>query len=391
MPARARTADFLVIGSGVIGASIAFHLARRKAGRVLVLDKGLAAQGGSSRSSALVRMHYTLPQEVQLALASLAIFTHWEDYVGRPGTFRKVGFVRIVPERETERLVRNVEMQRRLGANTRLLSASELQAIEPDWRVDDVSQAAYEPDSGYGDGAVTARDFLERAREMGAEFRPRTRVTGFEVAAGRVRGVATEAGSFEAPVVVAAAGPWSIPLFRALDFELPIEPEFHRVAILRNPAGLRGRGCALIDSIASTYLRSEGPGQTLVGEFTGPRDVDPDAFPQSVSEDGLAELAALAARRIPKLAEAGLVRGVTGIYDMTPDQRPLLGRVPGAEGLHLAAGFSGMGYKISPAVGVAMAELLLDGGGRTVDLSIFDPGRFAAGRPIRAADQYSDE
>lgn len=389
--AGSRSADFIVIGTGVVGASIAFHLVKRKAGRVLVLDKGLAAQGSSSRSSALVRMHYTLPQEVQLARKSLEIFTSWEDYVGRPSCFKKLGFIRLVPEHETGSLVRNVEMQRELGVNTRLISGQELKEIEPDWRVDDVRIAAYEPDSGYGDGAVTANDLLERAREMGAEFRPRTRVGAFKLEGDRVRGVETDQGEFEAPVVISAAGPWSIPLFRELDFDLPIEPEYHRVAILKNPPGMRGGGCALIDSIHAMYLRSEGPDMTLVGEFVGPRDVDPDDFPQSISAEELADLAVLGARRVLALGECGLVRGVTGIYDMTPDQRPLLGPVPGVEGLQLAAGFSGMGYKISPAVGLTMAELLLDGRSRTVDLSIFDPGRFAAGRPIRAPHEYSDE
>ena len=361
MRAGGATADAIVIGSGVIGASIAFHLAKRRAGRVLVLDRGLAAQGSSSRSSALVRMHYTLPEEVRLALVSLEIFEGWKDYVGRPGNFRKLGFVRIVPEHEVARLEANVAMQRELGANARLISAQELRELEPDWRVDDVRLAAYEPYSGHGDGAVTALDLLERAREMGAEFLPRTRVRTFRTSGGRIRGVATDSGEIESPLVVCAAGPWSPALFRELEFELPIEPEFHRVAILENPPGMRGGGAALIDSIASMYLRSEGPRRTLVGEFVGPRDVDPDDFPQSVAEDGLAELALLAQRRIPALGECGLVRGVTGIYDMTPDQRPLLGPVPGVAGLHLAAGFSGMGYKISPAVGLAMAELLLDG------------------------------
>ena len=389
MPAR--TADFIVIGAGVIGASIAFHLAKRKAGRVLVLDQGLAAQGGSSRSSALVRMHYTLPQEVELARKSLEIFTHWEDYVGRPGCFKKVGFVRLVPEHEIESLKRNVEMQRGLGVDTRLVSAQELREIEPDWRVDDVRAAAYEPDSGYGDGAVTAGDLLARAREMGAEFLPRTRVGAFAVGGDRVRGVVTDRGELSAPVVVSAAGPWSPRLFRDLAFEVPIEPEYHRVAILANPPGMRGGGCALIDSIASMYLRSEGSGMTLVGEFVGRRGVDPDDTPDSVPAEEIAEIAALGARRIPALAHAGLARGVTGVYDMTPDQRPLLGATPGVAGLYLAAGFSGMGYKISPAVGLAMAELVLEGRGRSVDLSVFDPGRFAAGRPIRAPHEYSDE
>jgi sarcosine oxidase subunit beta len=386
-----RTADFLVVGMGVIGASIAFHLAKRRVGRVLVLDRDLAARGGSSRSSALVRMHYTLPQEVKLALESLEIFMNWEDYVGRPRSFKKIGFIRLVPENEVENLRRNVQMQRELGVRTRLISAQEVKEIEPDWEVDDVSAAAYEPDSGYGDGAVTANDLLARAREMGAEMHPRTRVTAFAVEGGRVRGVVTDRGRFEAPVVICAAGPWSIPLFRDLPFSPPIAPEYHRVAILGNPPRMRGGGCALIDSIASMYLRSEGPDKTLVGEFVGPRDVDPDDFPQSLSSDEMADVAALGARRIPLLADAGLVRAVTGIYDMTPDQRPLLGPTPGVDGLFLAAGFSGMGFKISPAVGLAMSELLLDGLGKTADLSIFDPGRFDAGRPIRAPHEYADE
>jgi sarcosine oxidase subunit beta len=391
MSSGGRTADFLVIGMGVMGASIAFHLAKRGAGRVLVLDRDLAGRGSSGRSSALVRMHYTLPQEVELALRSLEIFTSWEDYVGRPGSFKQTGFIRLVPEHEVERLEQNVEMQRELGARTRLISAQELAQIEPDWAVDDVSIAAYEPDSGYGDGAVTANDLLQRAREMGAETHPRTRALAFALERGRVRGVVTDKGSFEAPVVICAAGAWSIPLFRPLAFRLPIAPEYHRVGILKNPPAMKGAGCALIDSITSMYLRPEGSDMTLVGEFVGRRDVDPDDFPQSLASDELAEIAALGARRIPALADSGLVRAVTGIYDMTPDQRPLLGPVPGAEGLHLAAGFSGMGFKISPAVGLTMSELLLDGRATTVDLSIFDPGRFDAGRPIRAPHEYADE
>ncbi|HXV37077.1 MAG TPA: FAD-binding oxidoreductase [Myxococcota bacterium] len=388
--ASSSSADIIVIGSGVAGASIAFHLMKRNAGRVIVLDKQLAAQGGSSRSSALVRLHYTLPEEVELAVRSFQIFANWGDYVGRPSHLKQIGFVQIAPENELDLLKRNVAMQREHGANTRLISAQELREIEPDWRLDDVSHAAYEAESGYGDGSVTANDFLERAREMGAVFQPRTRVESFLVTGGRVRGVATDRGVFEAPIVISAAGPWSVPLFRAVGFELPIEPEFHRVAILKNAPGMKSGGCALIDSACLVYLRSEGEGMTLVGEFTGARGIDPDDFPQSISHDELAEIALLAARRIPALENSGVVRGVTGIYDVSPDFRPLLGETPGVEGLYMACGFSGMGYKISPLVGLTMAERILDGRAKTVDISIFDPGRFAAGRPIRAACEYAD-
>jgi sarcosine oxidase subunit beta len=388
--ADSKSADFIVIGTGVTGASIAFHLMKRKAGRVLVLDRNLAAQGNSSRSSALVRMHYTLPEEVQLAVRSYEIFANWPDYVGCPGHFKQTGFVQIAPESELELLKKNVEMQRKLGANAQIISSEELAEIEPDWRLDDVSFAAYEPGSGFGDGSVTANDFLLRAREMGAEFLPRTRVTAFNVEGGRVRGVATDKGNFEAPTVISAAGPWSVPLFRAVGFELPIVPEYHRVAILQNAPGMKGGGSALIDSACLVYLRSEGDGMTLIGEFTGERGLDPDDFPQSISEEDLAEIALLGARRIPALENSGVVRGVAGMYDMSPDFRPLLGPTPGVEGLYMACGFSGMGYKISPAVGLTMAELIVEGRGKTVDISIFDPARFSAGELIRAPHEYAD-
>ncbi len=386
-----RTADFVILGAGVNGASIAFHLARRKAGRIVVIDKGLAGQGGSARSSALVRMHYTLPEEVKLALKSYEIFRNWQEIVGRPPSFRKIGFVRVVAPPDVESLRKNVAMQRELGANTSLITPQELKEIEPDWNVDDIPIAAYEPDSGYGDGAVTANDFLDRAREMGVEFRPRTRVTAFNVENGRVRGVTTDTGGIESPVVVAATGPWSKPLFRKAGVDLPIEPEYHRVVIVKNPPGMKGGSVALIDSVLSMYMRSEGPGMTLVGEFVGPRDVDPDHFPETVPDEAMAEIAMLGAKRIPALEDCGVARAVTGCYDMSPDQRPLMGEVPGVRGLHCVAGFSGMGFKISPAVGLTMSELLLDGRGKTVDIGIFSPGRFAAGKRIKAPFEYADE
>jgi glycine/D-amino acid oxidase-like deaminating enzyme len=384
-------ADVVVVGAGVTGCSIAFQLALRRAGRVVIVDKGEVGFGGSGRSSALVRMHYSFPGEVQLAVKSLEIFKAWPEIVGRPGDFRATGFVRLVPPGEADRLRLNVEMQRRLGVNACVIGPRELQELEPDWNVDDVVAAAYEPDSGYGDGAGAATDFLARARELGVAYRPRTRVTRFRVERGRVTGVETEQDRLEAPTVVAAAGPWLRPLLREAGFDLPIENEFHQVAILKNPPGLRGRGVACIDSLTSLYYRREGRDMTLVGAFYGRRPCDPDDFPEAAAEEPLAEMAVGIARRVPLLAEAGIVQGITGVYDMSPDARPLLGELPGVAGLFVAVGFSGMGFKISPAVGVVMAERILDGRARTVDIEPFRPGRFAEGRPIRALYEYADD
>jgi sarcosine oxidase subunit beta len=385
------SADILILGAGVVGTSIAFHLASRKAGRVMVVDQGSVAHGGSGRSSALVRMHYSFPPEVQLAAKSLAMFRAWPEVVGRPGDFRKTGFVRVVPEGEIDRLRANVAMQRSFGVNALVLTAAELREVAPGWSFDDVPAAAYEPDSGYGDGAGVATDFLSRAREMGVLYRSGTRVTALRASGGRVLGVDTEAGPIDAPIVVAATGPWSRPLLAQVGFDLPVEPEFHEVAILRNPKGLPHSGPACIDSILAVYFRPEVGGLTLVGGFYGKRRVDPDEYPQSVSQDSLVSLASGVAKRIPALEDASLARGITGVYDMSPDSRPLLGEVPGVMGLHVAAGFSGMGFKISPAVGLVLSELLLDGRATTVDIADFRPGRFAEGKPIKAEFEYRDD
>jgi len=387
----ATTADIVIVGAGVMGASIAFQLAKRRAGKIVVIDKEHVGRGGSGRSSALIRMHYSHPPEVQLALLSLRMFQNWREEVGEPGDFHKTGFVRIVHPHEAERLMRNVEMQRKLGARVELLGRQELRELEPDWEVDDVELAAYEPDSGYGDGAGVASDFLGRARESGVTYLPKTRVTSIAIGDGRVRGIGTDQGDIAAEKVVIATGPWTRPLLQQAGFDPPIETEYHQVAILKNARDMCGTRCACIDSVTATYFRPDTHDKFLVGDFYGQRPADPENFPQRTSDESLVEIIERAARRVPKLEHAEVMRGVTGVYDMTPDSRPLLGGVPEIDGLYVCAGFSGMGFKISPAIGIVMAELLIDGNASSVDISSFGPERFAEGKPIRAEFEYVDD
>jgi sarcosine oxidase, subunit beta len=385
------TADIVILGAGVMGTSIAFHLAKRKAGRIVVLDKDHVGRGGSGRSSALIRMHYSFPPEVQLALVSLDMFQNWREVVGAPGDFRKTGFVRIVHPSETERLKLNVQMQRKLGVKVDLIDGEELRELEPDWKVEDVELAAYEPDSGYGDGAGVAGDFLNAARDFGVAYYPRTNATSLLAASGRVHGVVTDRGTISAPVVIAASGPWTRPMLQKTGYDLPIECEYHQVAILRNAPEMKGGGAACIDSVSATYFRSDAHDKFLVGDFYGTRPVDPDNFPQRASDESLEEIIERACRRVPKLAGAEVMRGVTGVYDVTPDSRPLLGEIPGIRGMYVCAGFSGMGFKISPAIGLVMSELVLDGKGNTVDIGAFRPSRFSESQPIKAQYEYVDD
>jgi glycine/D-amino acid oxidase-like deaminating enzyme len=270
--------------------------------------------------------------------------------------------------------------------------------VAPGLWADDVECAAWEPNGGYGDGAVVAGDLLAAARARGVRYRPHSPVAALLTDGGRVTGVelagsgrGTGGGDREhAGTVVLAAGVWSPALLRTAGVVLPIETELHRVAVLAHPAG-QGTPVACIDSTTQTYFRPEAGGSmTLVGAFAGQRGADPDAVASAAGED-LAPLVQAASHRVPALEDAGIVRGVTGVYDMTPDARPLLGRLPGLDGLIVAAGFSGMGFKISPAVGEGIAGLIAGAPAGSVDLAPFRPDRLSDGRPIEPPNPYSDD
>jgi sarcosine oxidase, subunit beta len=425
------SADVIVVGAGVAGAATAFHLSRLGAGDVLVVDRGTAGSGMSSRSSAMIRMHYTFRPEVELAVRSDRMFGSWTELTGRPPFVRQTGFARLVLPGEEDALRANVAMQRDCGARAEVLAAAEFAALAPGFRTDDLTEVAWEPHGGYGDGALVAGDLLAAARERGVRYRPHTPVLALLRDGDRVIGIETPDGPEYAGIVVAAAGVWSPALLASIGVDLPIETEFHEVAVLSHAPG-QGTPVACIDSTTQTYFRPEAGGRmTLVGSFTGPRGVDPDsvAAPDEAGPpragrvvpgsgqaqrgslcaagaesttmmgagagdraDGLAALVGAAARRVPALADAGIARGVTGVYDMTPDGRPMLGELPGLSGLVLAAGFSGTGFKISPAVGEAVAALVT---GRpvagSVDIGPFWPGRFAEGRLVSPPYPYSDD
>jgi glycine/D-amino acid oxidase-like deaminating enzyme len=388
------SADVIVIGAGVAGASTAFHLSRLGAGDVLVVDRATAGSGMSSRSSAMIRMHYTFRPEVELAVRSDRMFGSWTELTGRPAFVRRTGFARIVLPGEEQALRANVAMQRDCGARAEVLAARDFAALAPGLRTDDLTEVAWEPDGGYGDGALVAGDLLAAARDRGVRYRPHTPVRALLREGDRVTGIQTPDGPEHAGIVVAAAGVWSPALLASIGVDLPIETEFHQVAVLSHAPG-QGTPVACIDSTTQTYFRPEAAGtRTLVGSFTGPRGIDPDTVAPGGGDpaEGLAGLAGAASRRVPALADAGLVTGVTGVYDMTPDGRPMLGGWPGLDGLVLAAGFSGTGFKISPAVGEAVAALVT---GRpvagSVDVTSLRPGRFAEGQPVSPPYPYSDD
>jgi sarcosine oxidase, subunit beta len=387
------TADVIIIGAGVIGAATALQLSLLGVSDVVVVDQATVGSGMSCRSSALVRMHYTFPAEVELAVRSDGMFRAWPELTGRPSCIRRTGFVRIVAPGEESALRANVEMQRALGARAEVIDASGLKELAPGFYVDDISSVAWEPDGGYGDGAVVAGDLLAAARARGVRYRPNCTVRSLLRDGDRVTGIdlGSDDGYEHAGTVILAAGVWSPALAQTAGVRLPIETELHKVAVLAHgPAG--GTPIACIDSVTQTYFRPEAAGaMTLVGSFVGPRGANPDSVPDAADAEELAPQVQAASHRVPSLADAGIAGGVTGVYDMTPDARPLLGAVPGLDGLIVATGFSGMGFKIAPAVGESIAGLIAGPPQGSVDIAPFRPGRFDEGTPIEPPHPYSDD
>jgi len=382
------TADVVVVGGGVNGVSIACALAARGVKTVL-LDKGALAGGASGRSSALVRMHYTNEWDARLAWASYPVFAEWTERMGRPAVFTRTGFVNVVAPAFAQNLARNVEMLRGIGVPTTVLSPGELRALQPCANVEDVGAAAYEADSGYADPAETVEGFRRRATELGARIRPWTAVTGLASRDSRVTGVDTAAGRIDAGAVVLAAGAWSAVLARGIGLDLPMRPKAIDTVAVSRPPELAAPHMVFIDNVLGNYFRPEAGGLTLVGIPCQEWDIDPDTLGSGLPPGAADRGAELLTHRIPAMERATLARGYRAFDGYSDDRHAILGLVDGIDGLYLATAFSGSGFKIAPAVGTCMAELIADGRAKTVDIDAFNLRRFALGRPIEGPHPYA--
>jgi sarcosine oxidase, subunit beta len=382
------SANIIVVGAGVVGCSIAFHLARAGA-RVRVFDKGGICAGMSARSGALVRMHYTFAPEAELAWKSHRYFRNWSEIVGGRCGFVETGFAVVVAERNAARLRANVAMLQRVGVDTEIVTAAELHKLEPHAFVDDVALAAFEPHSGYADPVATTESLASAAKRYGVEFSTNTLITRVVNRSGRAAGIEDSTGRIhEADAVCVVAGPWTDALLAPLGVRIGIKSERAQIAFFKRPTQLKH--CVYIDTIAGSYFRPHGDGLTLagLGGWKPEAEANPDNFRESNDDDFVAAVRKRLAQRIPAMAEAPYSHGHAGIYDVSPDARAVMGSVPGVDGVFVAAGFSGTGFKTAPAVGASMAELILTGSSATVDLTPFGFERIISGSMIESPNEY---
>ena len=392
MSMNPKTADAVVIGGGVNGASIAMHLARMGAGKVVLVERGHLAGGPTGRSGAMVREHYLHPVLVRMAMESSGVFRNFADAVGGDARFRQTGRLVLLPEADADAARSNVEMNRELGVDIDTLTPSEVANLVPQLSTEGIALGVYEPNAGHADPVATTYAFAEQATLHGAEVLTGCEVTGIRVSSGRIAGVDTEQGAIDSNTVVAVPGPWANRLAAPLSESLPITPVRVQMVHMRRPPSLESLTTIVIDNTTGAFLRvSDGPMSLLGGE--APNDlreaVDPDTCDQSADHDTITDLWARATRRIPAFAAATPLGGYGAMYDMTPDGNPILARSATVEGLYWAVGFSGHGFKLSPVIGRMMAELVLHGASANHPIEAFRASRFREGDGLGPEQPYA--
>jgi sarcosine oxidase, subunit beta len=380
-----QTSDILIIGGGIMGASIACYLARQGA-RVVLLEREALGNGTTGRSGAIVRQHYSNDFSIRMARDSLRIFQNFAELIGGECGFVTTGMVVLAGEDGVEALRENVRMQQAEGVNTSMIRGDEVGEIAVGYNGEGVAAACYEPDAGVADPMATTHYFARRARTHGASIREGVAVTEILKDGERITGARTTQGDISAPVVVLAANVWSVALAQPLGIPLPIIPTRHPMVALRRPddfGGRQGMHAVGLDLTRAIYLRPDIGGITLVGAtenvFTAS---DPDHYAQGLSEEEITHFRSMAGGSMPALKRAVPRGGWAGIYDDTPDFHPILDKLPGYEGLYCAAGFSGHGFKLSPIIGQWMTELILTGA-KPADMQHFAYSRFTEGAEIR--------
>jgi sarcosine oxidase, subunit beta len=381
------TADAVVIGAGVNGASTAFNLLKHGMKKVVLLEKYLIASGGTGKSAALIRQHYSTEELVKMVKRSVEVFHHFKDEIGGECGFVNCGWAFLAPEYVSEGFSRNLAMQQRLGIDTCEITKDELLRMEPRINLSDVHRIAYEPGSGYADPYDTTYSYVQRFSERGGQLRQMTAAQSLTIEKGAVKAVQTNRGEISTGVVVNAAGPWAQYVGKWAGLDVPIKVTREEEVILETSNVGGPPSLAFSDMAKAIYYRPEGKHRTLVGRGF-PKDyeiVDPDAFKEAADSQFIEETAGRFVQRFPSFEKALFIRAYTGLYDVTPDWYPILGKTDGVLGFYMCAGFSGHGFKIAPAVGELMAEEIIDGKANSIDISRFNLSRYAKGELFQGA------
>ena len=375
------TADVVIIGSGIVGSSVAYHLAQQGCTNVLVIEREAhQGKGSTGKSMGGVRAQFSTPVNIQMSKYSIDFFSKFDDVVGHPADYRAHGYLFCATnEQHLAYLKANRERQNALGVtNVEWVSPDEIVRMVPQLRVDDVLGGTFCSTDGFVDPHSVMMGFMLNARERGARLWLETEVTGIEVDGRSIAGVHTTRGFVSTRVVVNAAGAWAAGVAAMAGVDLPVEPLRRQLVPTEPFDQLPQRFPMVIDMSTGFHFRREGKGILLA--WNDPEETP--GFKTDFDETFVEKILTRAASRVPVLAEAGVNprRAWAGLYEMTPDHHAIIGPAPNVEGLHFVNGFSGHGVMHSPASGKIGADLILQGRSDLVDATQLSVDRFATGR-----------
>ena len=376
--------EVAVIGGGCVGSSITYHLAKLDCRNVALFERRHLAWGATGKSSAIVNVGVWNASRplVQMLMESIEIFHDFDQKIGGKCGFTQTGWIGVTGSKFENRIRRVSSLENELGVQSTLISPSAVEKLEPGIFTDDLTTAVYEPTSGYADPVDTTISFATNAERLGARIVTGVNVTQIITDGNRVTGIKTENGMVNAKKVVVAANVWSPKLLHTLGLTVPISPTRKQVCLYK-PAGATGYPRLVTDDFVNDlYMKPEGGG-ILVGEIETPGLlVDPDNFVETIDYDTIPKLANKVLHRFPAMSTAVSRGGYAGPYDVSPDGHPILDEIPGYDGLYCAVGFSGHGFRFSPVTGRLMAELIMDGKTKGVDIEEFRFSRFSEGKLI---------
>lgn len=378
--------DTAIVGAGIVGLATAHALCRDDAGSVALFDRGLPGGGDSGRSFSMVRRHYSNAVTARLAIAGSRTIANWRDEIGvADAGFVRCGYLLTVPERLAKACRGNVELLRSLGLETRFLEAAEIADVEPELSLAGIAGAAFEPDGGFADAEKMCLGWFAAAVARGLRHHLGRAVERIRVEAGRALGLETADGFAPADRIVLATGAWANDLLRPLGAQQPIELRRLQVLVGRTAPGGPLPSAVCSDAVTNVVVRPDRGRRFCAVAYAGEDLLErADDCDHNLSGDYEEAVRRGLRERYPRLAGFELVRGFAGPYDVTPDWNPIIGPCPGVEGLYLAVGWSGHGFKLSPAVGEVVAAEVT---GRTppIDVGELRPERFGEGRLLRLA------
>ena len=372
-----RTASAVIIGGGVVGCSIAYHLAGRGVRDVLVLERETVGSGTTSKAAGGIRAQFPTETEIRFSLEAIAVFERFEDEFGVDPGYKKIGYLFLVSDPADLRgFETRIALQRRLGVDVRVIAPDDAKKLVPALRVDDLVAAVWGPNDALAGPAEVTNGFARRARERGARLVEAVRVTTIGRAGDRVTGVGTTDGTVSTPLVINAAGPVAATVARLAGVEVPVQPRRRHIFYTEPFPEIPGPIPLTTDRASGFYFRKE-----LEQILFSPGDVEDIGTDFEVPMDWsrLDEAVDKAVHRVPVLETAKIAGGWAGLRPLTPDDHAIIGWAPGVEGFFLAVGFGGHGFQHSPATGRHVADWIVDGK-PSMDLSLFDPARFATGR-----------